>query len=130
MIDESSQPSLLCGINILSLLNHHEIKMFDAFLVVFMHSLSECVLLNHFSDIFVDEGVFGDIDVCTDTVSFTGCEYDVYGGVFTALETLVSTACATGTLFIGAFHRRGKVDAVIVAAGQVCAVFCNLSKKM
>ena len=128
MINKSSQSSLLCRINILSLLNHHEIEMFDPFLIVFMYSLSECVLLDYFSDIFVDEGVFRDIDVCADAVSLAGCENDVYGGVFAALEPLISTASTARTFFIGTLHRRGKVDAVVIAAGQVCAIFYNLSK--
>jgi hypothetical protein len=102
--------------------------MFDPFLVVFMHSLSEHVLLDYFPDIFVDEGMFRDIDVCTDAVSLARCENDVYGGVFAALEPLISTACTARTFFVGALHRRGKVDAVVVAAGQVCAIFYNLSK--
>jgi hypothetical protein len=128
MIDKSSQSSLLCRINILPLLNHHEIEMFDPLLIVFMHSLSEHVLLNHFPDIFVDEGVFRDIDVCADAVSLAGCENDVYGGVFAALEPLISTACTARTFFVGALHGGSKVDAVVVAAGQVYAIFYNLSK--
>jgi hypothetical protein len=41
------------------------------------------------------------------------------------LETLVATGCAAGTFVVGAFHGRGKVDTVVVSAGQVYSVFCE-----
>src|SRR5579859_4877959 len=96
--------------------------MDDALFVIIVHSTSEGFFFNDFSYIFVYERVSWNGGVCTDAITFfVGLDY-VDVGVFTALETLVATGGAAGTFVVGAFHRRGKVDTIVVSAGQVCSI--------
>ena len=70
MVAEPAQVAFFGGIYEFVLCERHEVKVFDAFLVILNHAASKYLLVNHFSNVLKNKIAGLQVGICSETKSF------------------------------------------------------------
>lgn len=111
VVDETSHASLFCCIEVFVLLEHHEVEVRDALVVITSHALVEIVWLDDFTNVLVHERLCWDGSCCSQTEAFLLRLDDFDVGILFALEALILTEFRTPAVFAYAFYLCETIDA-------------------
>ena len=132
MITKPTKIPFLRGVNELVLGKGHEIEVLDALIVVLDSAAAELNLINHFTNVFVNEVMGIDIRISSQTVAFLFSLEYCNLGICPPLEALV-LASGPAAAVTHALNLRGAIDTVRVFAagciglrGAICSGDQNL----
>lgn len=112
VVAKSPQTALFRRIDEFSCLQTHKVEMLDASLSINVDALSEPRLINDFADILVDEKVFREKNVRSESESLFVGFYDGNIGILSPLEAHILTIRTATTIVWSTFHSGHTVYAV------------------
>lgn len=111
VINESGDASFFRCVEILVLLEHHEVEMRDALIVIAPHPFVEIFWIDDLSDVFVHKRLCRDGLCCSKTIAlFIGLD-NLNISVLSLLEALVLAMICTSTIFAETLDLREAIDA-------------------
>lgn len=111
VIDEARNAALFRCVEVLVALEHHEVEVRDALVVVPPHPLLEVVLVHHLPDVFVYKGLGWERLGGTEAEALLFRLDDLDGRVLLALKPLILAIFATAAVIAHAFDLGEAVDA-------------------
>jgi hypothetical protein len=103
----------------LTLVQGHEVEVFDAFLIILYQTLTKCALANNFSDILKYEGPSVEVSISTKSVTFLLSLDNGHVRILLADEALVLTILPAVAV-IGTFNTSSTIYTVrVFSTGEV-----------